>query len=461
MVGMMMGEILKVEDGWAEFDQKFSNEEGETSKEQFGELLKLMIPWEVILENTLQPKLLKIYEKLGGSNEEQVGKVTKRLAKKIPSYLPIVTNAIFRFFDSDGSGTISKDEIILCMGGMFGSEGKPDIKFFIPALFRTLDEDSSGSIEPVEVAPFVSEVLGALAHLAEAMIKELETDLKGGMKDKLLKKIGAIYNDAMESGVPLPLSKETMIELIVSQEDDVREAFEGVQQLPPIPEGIKTVAQAFFDSFDKIANGEALPIRRVANLLSQRILPCLTLFCQPEAVEGLVRMGAEAAGDLPVDIDDLDLTDVIPTMAFTMNTYFKSGALKRYLEAFLSFLDVDNNGSISKEELQQLYIAVVKAYESEDADAFFVNVQEVAGVLFDMLDSDGSGTLDMDDVPKVYEKFVELAISLGLMGVDLVKKVIEATSLPILNMAFGMFTEDGTVTYEMAQMLGGMILGDD
>jgi hypothetical protein len=54
----------------------------------------------------------------------------------------------------------------------------PNPLLLLPGIFRTLDVDNSGSIEAVEIQPFVTEVVTAVAKLASSLLNEFENDLK-------------------------------------------------------------------------------------------------------------------------------------------------------------------------------------------------------------------------------------------------------------------------------------------
>ena len=416
-----------------------------------------IVPWDELSESLEKP-LNKLYKKLGGSNEEQVAKLCKRLTKKIPTYLPIVTNAIFRFFDQDGSGTVSKEEIILVMSALGPPEGGPRYKNLLPALFRTLDADGSGAIEPVEVQPFITEIILAIAKLATALINELENDLKGGLKVKVLKKVQTIVDSAVEDGMPYPFPKETLIGMAMGDESFDFEGAEDIRSMP-IPAMVTNTIESIFTRFHEVAKGEPMPIKKAAEIMASCIVPGLTAFCDPNALGAMVSMmQTEFEDQLPFDLDDFDLSDVLSVAGATASAYLKSGAMKRYLEAVLSFLDINNDGDITEAELKGIYEAAMATKNATNEEEFNEAKTNLIGKVFDIFDSDGNGTFDMDDVPKIVDKATEFGCSLIYLQIEMLKTIATACVLPTLNLGFHMFTEDGTVSLEMVKML---VAGDD
>jgi Ca2+-binding EF-hand superfamily protein len=459
MTGSLFGFLFDVEDGWAHYEANYANEEGECNKANFDKLVDISFgKFNPKIKKILTKVVSSVYKKAGGSNEEQIEKTVNRVIKKIPSYLPFITNAVFRFFDADGSGSISKDEIIMAFGGLFGNPtapGKPNPALLVPAIFRTLDEDNSGSIEPLEVQPFVNEIVSSVCKLILALLEELEEDFKGGMKKKVLKKAQAMIDGMTEQGMPFPLPVNDLAEMVASTID--AEYYESTVQpqlemMRAIPEVVFQPWEAFFKRFEETCGGKAMAIKDTAALMAATFLPPLSTVLNPELV-GAMLPGLLANAELPIPLEMLDLSDLIGVGTNVMNAYLKSGGVKRYLEAILSFLDINNDGDITLEELRNIYDSLIAVRDSKDQESYTNSLKKATLAVVAMLDSDGSGTLDMDDLPKVYDKVAEFAISLATLMVELVKAVVLSITLPALNVAFQLFTEDGRVTKEMVESL--------
>ena len=451
ITGMILGGIFEVEDGWAHFDANYANEEGECSNAQFASLISAIVEKQSdAIKGVIMGPLSAVYEMAGGENEDQVEKVAGRVVKKLPTFIPIFTNAIFRFFDADGSGTVSKDEIVLALIPMGSNPA-----LLAPAIFRTLDTDGSGSIEAVEIQPFISEIITAVAKLLVAIVEELESDLKSGLKKKLLKKANKVVAKMTDSGMPFPMPLDTVVDMVkgvmMSSGEEGQDAADRFGwRLMSAP--LRPMFDAFFARFEAVSEGKPVTLRKAAEIMANTFMGPLTAILTPE-MGAAVLPDLLSKFDLPVDPAELDLTDMLNVSVGALNSYLKSGAMKRVFEALLSFLDVNNDGDISKEELRSLYDGFCAFVDAENAEGLEAGITQFFSAFFKVLDSDGSGTFDSDDFPRLYDKAVELGLSLVHLFIEFYKTIALASVMPLLNLAMAMFTNDGSVDMEMIQAL--------
>ena len=229
------------------------------------------------------------YKKCFGSapSDRRIQKDISNLMKKIPSYLPVLTNAFFRFFDADGSGTISKEEIVMAVGSLFtGPRNGPNKNLFIPALFRMIDENNNGSIEAVEVQPFVTEIITTAAKIVLSIVEQLENDLKDGMKNKILKKLKVKMDSWSATGMPYPITSDFIIDLLSTL------SLEGMEQVAKslqfITPEIIAGYDIFADRFKAVSQGNPVPIKKVAALMTEIVVPPVCAIADPDLAAAML-----------------------------------------------------------------------------------------------------------------------------------------------------------------------------
>lgn len=238
---------------------------------------------------------------------------------------------------------------------------------------------------------------------------------------------------------------------------------EMMQSLPPLPEALTDAIEGFFTKFAEDNNGQPISIKRCAEIIEVVTMPVVEVI-NPDLVRAGLEMQWEqwenSGEDVPFDLDAVDLDEVLPVGTAVLKSYLKSGAQKRWFAALLRFLDVNNDGDISMQELRGLYDLYIQLQSSNNEEEYYTNSTLLLLHIFDIFDSDGSGTFDMEDAPLLYDKFVELFSALSYLFVEGTKAMVLAMILPALNVGFAMFTEDGSISLEMVEMLAqGMMEG--
>eukprot|EP00900_Chrysochromulina_parva_P027988 jgi/Chrpa1/9823/Chrysochromulina_OHIO_Genome00019403-RA len=130
---------------------------GVLDKEEFTALLKAVFAsYADAINGDVIDKLIKSCESQGGITKENISRVTRKYAAYLKEMAAAATarESIFNRFDTDGDGTISKQEMLpilkLCAKMIKGvPENEVDMGD-VDAVFSAADSDHSGSIDTEE-----------------------------------------------------------------------------------------------------------------------------------------------------------------------------------------------------------------------------------------------------------------------------------------------------------------------
>ena len=252
-------------------------------------------------------------------DEAKQEKLKIRLLARFTGVLPVFTNSLFRLFDADNSGGISKAEFV----AVFSIH---DPQHAIPAIFRVLDTNNNGAVDSVELASFVSDVIVALVSLVEALIDEFEpvlevpvkkfvvdlfTSFTGGSGTLNIQSCVTSCTTEIVSAMKGEGSGEvsqlaTSINMIVSSL-----MMPVAQASMLVPPEITSSLTDFLRKFDeKAGSAGALPKAEVVRMATDAFLSSLPHFVDAKKlIKPFTR--AVAAGIPGIEIDSSDLEDVV------------------------------------------------------------------------------------------------------------------------------------------------------
>ena len=124
--------------------------------------------------------------------------------------------------------------------------------------------------------------------------------------------------------------------------------------------------------------------------------------------------------------------------------FLKGGGLKRFLEAFFNFLDVNNDGQISHEELAGLSGAASRLMGAQmgfmmgATEEVLAEYKSAMGnfllLLFGMFDGNSNGTLLPSDIGKVFDKICEIGKAYLLLLTGAVKQALSGSIHALCNL---------------------------
>jgi Ca2+-binding EF-hand superfamily protein len=228
------------------------------------------------------------------------------LLDKIKITFPLVSKGLFRFFDADGSGFISKDEVMAIVNAFIKLADpayqnlpmRERLKDIVEGLFRVFDSNGNGIIESFELNEIVSDVVSGIATIVATVIDYLEPHFLKEPLDGLAR----IYADKLleKTGEePFPTAK--IVEFSLSSVPDSPEAFPSEEdiasQLAPLeaaigPIGTKLEAvaaqyTAFLAKFDAQAEEGKLDKAKCVVFATESILELFESNFSPDDVSKL------------------------------------------------------------------------------------------------------------------------------------------------------------------------------
>ena len=295
----------------------------------------------------------------------------------------------FILADVDGSGTISKEEVLLCSRmaktafEMADGEdsSKPNLiiagRQILDSVFRIFDEDKDGKIQTTELASILSSWINTIFTLISEvldLIEELIFDeavktaaLQIGMNLEILPKDSdgnIIIEDALKS-------------LFADMPDQASDAV--ASQVNQTTQMAKDQARSFapdidtrFEATTALYNGLLSRLDAMAingKLSKDRCVEVMTpVFCdmienflsldvvsqakaQPlSMMNSAVKSMTPIKSGIPTNLCD----DLINTVVVSLRSFFRGGGLKQFVQTFFDLLDVNNDGAMSKEEIRNL-----------------------------------------------------------------------------------------------------------
>ena len=246
----------------------------------------------------------------------------------------------------------------------------------IESMFRIFDDDKDGNIQSSELASLFSSWIGTIMNL---IVETLDI-----VEDLLFD--DAVKTAAFQAGIGLEMltnlkdsdgninidqALQTILQnvpdqassMIASQVTSTTEQAKQITHsfIPDIDERFKTTTRLYdglMARLDSMAvNGELskeVAVESMAPVCCDIIENFLSLEVVSKAkaypMDTLKRMIEEMTFDLPSSLAD----DLANTVVISLQTFFRSGGLKKFLETLVDLLDVNGDGLLSKEEIKNL-----------------------------------------------------------------------------------------------------------
>lgn len=421
--------IFDNQEGWKNWED-ISHHEGGITKTEFEALCHQFWHSKVVKE-TIKTELTHkiadwIIQTTQHEDSDMVAKTVSGVWDAAEEALTPLINTVFRFFDENGDGHISKEEFVTAVSAFAGNKHA-----FAVALYHMLDEDHNGQVEATEVSDFVNSIVSSMSSLLNGLIDVFAPHIRDGfIKDFVI--------DLIDARIPMALP----IEMIVG----MAPMFTPPGVMEVVMKAVNQEAtqnKRFFDEFDKEAGEDGLPIDKVTDLFVEMIHEPLMKNCPkfnealPMLIPAVMMAGPQAAAFIPMIQTAIEQCAKVPEIGERIDSQFKlllsGGTLRAVVKASFTLLDVDSNGTLTKEELHAMYDAAAKG-----------DVQAFCRAILNIVDTTQDGVIAADDMPKLYTKLVDLVLAISKLIIKALRFIISAASLPVSTAAINMIPNNPT-----------------
>jgi len=297
------------------------------------------------------------------------------------------------------------------------------------------------------VADLITDIINSIASLVIALAEILEPLIAGEAKDAALQMITQMMQEMPwfdGSGVNI----ESCISMTVDSipEEYVGTFVMGLAATEFIPAELG-FDQALKATADKISASFEAKADAAGSISSDEAVEILATHFNSFVTEKMTFAAAQAmqfTQFVPGPLQSIDpslMSDAAQVGIGATRSQLRAGGIKRFVEAIVSFIDVNGDKRISREEMLGLYKAFAAFRKEPTKETLTALVRAAAG----LFDRNSDGVIDNSDLIIIADKLVELVYSVFYLAVNLVKYTSTAMVLPVLNIAFA----------QKAAMIGG------
>lgn len=401
----------------------------------------------------------------------------QNVLNELPMILPSLTDAAHRFIDSNSSGSISKEEIedliLLAMNLLpvlnrlqevkdENGQTAQNIIEFLDDLFRFLGGKSHGCIEEEEIVIFVVSLLdmicSAIQALSNKLIENHEKELRKHVIDQSFHTLHRYFGDDVMTNGELDIIKAVSFQLGRKlNASNWHRFFEDCRAY--IPSDVLQVGEDFFSEFDRKAVDGSLPIDDVVQIAVAELERLILSYLSPDIVSflfGVSPAGAQftqgvmylVASVTRKAINPRYVVDIIKLITQAVQKLLSDlGGMRIIIKAILEFVDMDDDGIITHEELFIIYDAMLKLSEEvkttecpssddprslEQREQDYIKCEERFYVaVAAIFDSDKDMTIGTIDLEHIFDKLIQLYKSILQFILQTIHQVIVG-SLPDL-----------------------------
>ena len=294
------------------------------------------------------------------------------------------------FADIDGSGSISKQEIIAfaqifksvmeLSGNSYGSSSKKNpvmtARKILSSIFRVFDENGNGNIEAIELSSIISSWIITVMNLGTDTITMLEDMIKGEAVKKAALELGMGLQSVSKSGSDINVD-QTLKSLLESMPDEAPQTVaEGLtSSFTVLKEEIKVVVpdleqrnskaldkyNTLVKAFTSEAESKKIPKDSIVKRSSEVFCDIIDIYLATDVLARGVDRPLTLLNNFLKDSTPISegiarqySVELLDSLVSHLRSFFRSGGLQQTLLTFFDLIDVNNDAEWSKQELANL-----------------------------------------------------------------------------------------------------------
>mmetsp|Transcript_3367 Transcript_3367/g.6088 ORF Transcript_3367/g.6088 Transcript_3367/m.6088 type:complete len:568 (+) Transcript_3367:38-1741(+) len=355
--------------------------------------------------------------------------------------IPILTNGFFKVWDRDHDGSLTIKELLVTINMIKevpGDELGPFIvgKFF----FEVADSDSNGRLDCSEMADFLSEILSVPFSLVRPILEVVKAVVKGPAMSEASKGFMESLKvlDTNHDGL---LSAEEAVSLFAKEPEQTATADARLSETlaaaePALAQARAELQRVLVLKFE-LSQRESAPVAEVANALVGAAAGHATQ--QLDEVRPMLDgMLQEMATAFPFPTQQ-----VLPVFHGLVQQAYglvRSTACRRCVVAFCNILDKNGDGLVRAADLRAMLELLAPAGEG--------GVVARISALFKIFDANDNGQLSKEELELMVGKLLDIFLEYFALVAEIVKRLLLGNLEPLLQLAAGMVGDGTSFSYE-------------
>jgi Ca2+-binding EF-hand superfamily protein len=411
--------------------------------------------------------------------DARVTKVTSKLIQKLLNSTPVFATAVFRLFDIDSSGSISRQEVIAfaqiaksameMAGNDMGSSSKKNPvmtgRKILASVFRVFDENNNGNIEAIELSNIISSWIVTVMNLGTDVVVLFEDLIKSDAVKKAALEIGMGLRSVTQADDSGTINvDQTLTNLLDSMPNEAPQelassltgGFTNVKEelkelIPDMDDRTKKAMDKFNALLEKVnSDAEKAEISKESMVSQATVVFCeiIELFLSVDVMARSMNRPLDLFNGMLVEstpitegISQQLSAELLDSFVSHLRLFFRGGGLNQTLQTLFDVIDVNNNQKLSKSELTNLGNMLSLMTQDWTGSGLRNKFADVIKAYLKLIDENSDGTLSSEEIQIFVGKLVDFAFAIQFLLIFALKEAALAVLLPAVRIGLDLKTQ--------------------